>query len=182
MALSLVKGSSGSWAWTFATSSSLHMAGKFLYEIGYAWWSLNGVRLKNPQMWNKPECPPDFVLEEKGSEGWGDRPSKGSWLPAYSNSENKMPVNFHQLQQLQLPSHYNCGDGPGSPESGMLRLTRKRMWVSEEVILGHGQEVGEMFFHSFFHQSPLTGSKDPLFIQTQDSYTARQPSGKRKSC
>lgn len=81
--------------------------------------SLNyGVRLKNPQKPNKPECPPDSGLEEKGSEGQEDRPSKGSWLPAYSSSENKMPVILHQLQLLQLPSHYNCGGGPGTPVSG----------------------------------------------------------------
>ena len=92
-----------------------------------------GVRLEKPQKSKKPECPPDIRLEEKGSEGQDDRPCTGSWFPAYSYSENKMPINLHQLQLLQLPSHYNCGDGLGSPVSGMLRWTRKSM--KEQVLL-----------------------------------------------
>ena len=86
-----------------------------------------GVRLKNPQKSKKPECPPDIRLEEKGSEGQDNRPCTGSWFPAYSYSENKMPINLHQLELLRLPSHYNCGDDLGSPVSGMLRWTRKSM-------------------------------------------------------
>ena len=44
--------------------------------------------------------PSDFGLEEKGSEGEGDRFSQGGRPPAYLNSEKKTPVNFSQPQQL----------------------------------------------------------------------------------
>ena len=86
-----------------------------------------GVRLKNPQKSKKPERQPDIRLEEKVSEGEDNRPYTGSWFPAYSYSENKMPINLHLLELLRLPSHYNCGDDLGSPVSGMLRWTRKSM-------------------------------------------------------